>query len=225
MKKRLKRAMLLAVLAAGTLLRPAGGAHAEKIARSTWTRCVTAGHHTTCRTYPLKREHRAPIGKRTSCRQTKRGKVCETWPTFAPPAPACSLNPNTGPSVLRWTPIVCRVAAQVGVSPRIVGGIIWKESRGENYANGGACNTSQDGYASEGLMQLVPGTAASVMHVSVAYAITALCDPTWNVTAGATYFRECLDYWHGNVFLAVGSYNGGEGNPQSAYAADVLAHS
>lgn len=191
-----------------------------------WTRCVTAGGKTTCHTYVLKHEHRQPVGKKTTCRQTWQRRVCETWPIWATPVPACSLNPNTGPDVLRWTSIVCRVSAQLHVNPRIIGAIIWQESRGENYANGGTCNTSTDGYASEGLMQLIPKTAAWVMGTTQAYATQALCDPTWNITAGASLYRYFLGYWHGDIFRAIESYNAGYNYWNGdGYARSVLAHS
>lgn len=55
-----------------------------------------------------------------------------------------------------------------------------------------------------GLMQLMPGTARR-------FGVTNIFDPQQNIEGGARYMRYLLDYFGGDVALALAGYNAGEG--------------
>ncbi len=63
--------------------------------------------------------------------------------------------------------------------------------------------TSRSG--AQGLMQLMPATAASL-------GITDSYDPYQNIMGGAKYIRQMLDKYNGDVSLALAAYNAGSNN-------------
>ena len=69
-----------------------------------------------------------------------------------------------------------------------------------------------------GLMQLIPPTAAryGVKAEKNAPIQVQLTDPKTNIQAGATYLRELLNRFPGEVELALAAYNAGEGAVQRA---------
>ena len=114
---------------------------------------------------------------------------------------------------------IVREARAVRVDPALVAAIAENES-GFNPAA-----TSASGAA--GVMQLMPATAQA-MGVSDPY------DPAQNVRGGASYLRELLERFHGDVRFAVAAYNAGPGAVErfrgvppypetQAYVARVLA--
>ena len=95
-----------------------------------------------------------------------------------------------------YSGIVARAAAQQNLDPHLVHAVISAES---------AYNPRAKSHAGAmGLMQLMPATAAR-FGVSNAY------DPVANVRGGTRYLRWLLNYFKGNVNLALAGYNAGEG--------------
>jgi soluble lytic murein transglycosylase-like protein len=92
--------------------------------------------------------------------------------------------------------IIERSAAAARVAPSLVAAVAQIESGFDPNA------TSRTGAA--GIMQLMPQTARSL-------GVTDPYDPAANIRGGATYLRELLDRFSGDVRLAVAAYNAGPG--------------
>lgn len=86
------------------------------------------------------------------------------------------------------------LAKQFGISPLLVEAVVLVES-------GGASNAKSP-VGAEGLMQLMPGTAAG-LGVKDAY------DPKQNLQGGIEYLLAMLSKFHGNLSLALAAYNAG----------------
>lgn len=125
---------------------------------------------------------------------------------------------NLSPGDLRS--MVAAVAGQYGVDPALVWDIIREESGGD----AGAVSRA----GAEGLMQLMPGTAAEV-------GVTDPLNPEQNIRGGVAYFSYLLKLFHGNVALALAAYNAGPGAVKSyhgvppyqetqKYVEDILSH-
>jgi hypothetical protein len=90
--------------------------------------------------------------------------------------------------------IIQKYANMYGVDPSLVRAVVRHESGFNSQA------VSPKG--AQGLMQLMPGTAA-LMGVRNPF------DPEQNVAGGVGYLRRCLDRFGHNVPLAVAAYNAG----------------
>jgi soluble lytic murein transglycosylase-like protein len=92
--------------------------------------------------------------------------------------------------------LVGAASLSTGAPPGLVRAVLMAESAGDPTAISLA--------GAQGLMQLMPGTAAGC-RISDAF------DPSSNVECGAMYLKAMLDRYHGNVTLAVAAYNAGPG--------------
>lgn len=116
-------------------------------------------------------------------------------PSTATGTPAPSDAPAMVPPA-QIDQLVSQNAGRWGVDPALVKAIIANES-GFN-----ANATSKTG--AQGLMQLMPGTAAGL-------GVTDSYDPGQNVFGGTRYIRGLLDRFHGDMRLAIAAYNAGPG--------------
>ncbi len=92
--------------------------------------------------------------------------------------------------------LVSNASQANGVPPGLVRAVVMAESGG----NPSAVSIA----GAQGLMQLMPGTAAGC-------GIADPFDATQNVTCGTSYLRSLLNRYHDNVTLAVAAYNAGPG--------------
>ncbi|HLX07918.1 MAG TPA: lytic transglycosylase domain-containing protein [Thermoanaerobaculia bacterium] len=89
-----------------------------------------------------------------------------------------------------------------GLAPALVFGVIRQESAFDANALSRA--------GASGLMQLMPGTARELARgLGLTWSRERLIDPAWNVQIGASYLRQVLAMFDGNVELALAAYNGG----------------
>ncbi len=106
---------------------------------------------------------------------------------------------------LRHEDIIRQQAAQKGLDPALVAGVIYTESHFRD-------QTSHAG--AKGLMQITPGTAQFIAGRSggTAFELGDLSTPQVNIAYGTYYLRYLLRRYGGNMALALAAYNAGEGN-------------
>jgi soluble lytic murein transglycosylase len=106
---------------------------------------------------------------------------------------------------LRHEDIIRQQAADKGLDPSLIAGVIYVESRFRD-------QTSHAG--AKGLMQILPSTAHDIAQKSGGVAFTEgdLATPQVNISYGAWYLRYLLRKYDGNELLALAAYNGGETN-------------
>ena len=92
--------------------------------------------------------------------------------------------------------IIVEAGARNGVDPVLLYAIMHRESS----FKAGAVSPK----GARGLMQLMPGTAAR-------FGVRNIFDPAQNIEGGARYVRFLLNYFGGDVRLALAGYNAGEG--------------
>jgi soluble lytic murein transglycosylase len=105
---------------------------------------------------------------------------------------------------LRHEDIIRQQAADKGLDPALIAGIIYTESRFRD-------QTSHAG--AKGLMQLLPSTAHDIARKSggTAFIEGDLANPQVNISYGSFYLRYLLQRYGGNEVLAIAAYNAGEG--------------
>jgi len=92
--------------------------------------------------------------------------------------------------------VIYSMAQKYGVDPDLIHQVVKAESGFNSNA------TSSSG--AMGLMQLMPGTAAS-------YGVKNAYDATQNLDGGTHFLKNLLDHFQGNVPLSLAAYNAGPG--------------
>ena len=111
---------------------------------------------------------------------------------------------------LRHEDIIRQQAADKGLDPSLIAGVIYVESRFRD-------QTSHAG--AKGLMQILPSTADYIARKSggTAFRQGDLATPQINIAYGSWYLRYLLEHYHGNELLTLAAYNAGEGKVDEWY--------
>jgi len=98
--------------------------------------------------------------------------------------------------------IIREQAAEKRLDPALIAAVIYAETK---------FDPRPSSAGAQGLMQILPGTAYYLAHLSGGVDFTAgdLAKPSVNVAYGSYYLRYLLDHYGGNEMLAVAAYNGG----------------
>jgi soluble lytic murein transglycosylase-like protein len=114
----------------------------------------------------------------------------------ASPKAAAPLSASMTERRARYDTLISANAKRYGLPAALIHAVIRAESAYDPAA------VSRAG--AQGLMQLMPGTAAR-------YGVSDSFDPVENVRGGTAYLRDLLDLFEWNLDLALAGYNAGEG--------------
>jgi soluble lytic murein transglycosylase-like protein len=100
-----------------------------------------------------------------------------------------------GEDISKYDHLITKASEKYSVDPALIKAVIKAESNFNHRA------VSKKG--ARGLMQLMPATASS-LHVQDSF------HPESNIEGGVRYLRYLLNYFSGNLHLALAAYNAGE---------------
>jgi soluble lytic murein transglycosylase-like protein len=130
----------------------------------------------------------------------KQGQMAVEWQAHSQPmlpgkeSPVSDCDPIAD---VELTPLIDRAAQQHQVDTKLLRGVIERESAFR------PCATSPKG--AQGLMQLMPATIEQ-------FKVDDAFDPEQNIEAGATFLKQLLDKYKGDLKLALAAYNAGVAN-------------
>lgn len=115
---------------------------------------------------------------------------------------------------LEYASFIVKYSQKYGVDPALVAGVILQESRFNPQARSSA--------GAQGLMQFMPGTAATMAKETGRWPNYNIFDAETSVEFGAAHIRDLLIKYNGNVDLALYAYNTGTGSADK-YASNPAA--
>lgn len=115
---------------------------------------------------------------------------------------------------LEYASFIVKYSQKYGVDPALVAGVILQESRFNPQARSSA--------GAQGLMQFMPGTAATMAKETGRWPNYNIFDAETSVEFGAAHIRDLLVKYNGNVDLALYAYNTGTGSA-SKYVSNPAA--
>lgn len=132
--------------------------------------------------------------------------IRKAWPQLA------TAEQDTAPAYFlsmyyprKYDALIEREADKNGVDPNLVRALILQES----YYNPKA----RSRVGATGLMQLMPPTAQDhARRLRLPYSESRLTEPAYNIPLGTFHFRMLMNLFRGNTYLAIASYNAGQGN-------------
>lgn len=107
------------------------------------------------------------------------------------------LSPYWPEVVQQWEPLILQEAERRGLDPDLIAAVIWKESRGRQYAQGPV--------GAVGLMMVMPKEAGFTWRPTIAELQDAHTNLYWGSRALATVIRQS----RGDLYSALAAYNGG----------------
>ncbi len=105
---------------------------------------------------------------------------------------------------LKYENFIRKYSVKYNVDPTLVAAVILQESRFNP--------SSVSGTGAQGLMQFMPGTAATMAKETGRWPNYDIFDAETSVEFGAAHLRDLLIKYNGNIDLALYAYNTGTGN-------------
>ena len=105
---------------------------------------------------------------------------------------------------LQYSSFIVKYSNKYGVDPTLVAAVIMQESRFNPKAHSFA--------GAQGLMQFMPGTAATMAKETGRWPTYDIFDAETSVEFGAAHLRDLLGMYNGNAELALYAYNTGTGS-------------
>jgi len=105
---------------------------------------------------------------------------------------------------LQYSSFIVKYSQKYGVDPTLVAAVIMQESRFNSNAKSFA--------GAQGLMQFMPGTAATMAKETGRWPKYDIFDAETSVEFGAAHLRDLLGMYGGNAELALYAYNTGTGS-------------
>lgn len=139
-------------------------------------------------------KQRAAIAIQRAAVRKQSDMAAEWQGTSATEGPAMECDPMPAAEL---TPLIENASRQHRVEAKLLRGVIEQESGFH------PCAISVKG--ARGLMQLMPATITQ-------FKVDDAFDPKQNIEAGATFLKQLLDKYGGDVKLALAAYNSGPGN-------------